>query len=407
MKILLTAIMLIPMIGQALPVKVGEKFRVQIPGEFIIKTQGEKVQSEVLRKLGKNIFLIKANSQKELLNYQTVYPNYAYFGDYKESVNTPNDIGFSQQNHHNLIQTTKAWATTKGNSDIIIAVTDNEFQINHPDLQTAWWKNVNEIPDNGIDDDNNGYIDDVFGWDFMGEDNNVDSDKDPTHGTHIAGIIAATANNQIGVVGIAPQVKVMPLRWYGDEQPWTSAMIAETYRYAVDNGAKIITTSYGIDHLVDDEAYLDAISYIRQSDVILFNSAGNNGVENPPRQALEDVILVCSVKTKKGWFAKEDQKSSFSNYGTGIDICAPGDPIYSTVQQSQGSEGAYADLKGTSMAAPAAAAVAALIWSAHPNFSDEDVIQRLYDSADNIDAVNRKYIGLLGAGRINAYKAVK
>lgn len=408
MKILLTAITLIPMLAFALPIKKGEKFSVQIPGEYIVKTQGEKIKSNVLKKLGKNLFLIKATSQKELLNYQTVYPNYAYFGDYKESTNTPNDIGFTKQYHHTMIQTMKAWGTTKGNADIIIAVTDNEFQIDHADLQTAWWKNTNEIPGNNIDDDNNGYIDDVYGWDFMGEDNNVDSEKDPTHGTHIAGIIAATANNQIGVVGIAPNVKVMPLRWYGDEQPWTSAMIAETYRYAVDNGAKIITTSYGIDHLVNDQAYLDAIKYVRANDVILFNSAGNNGRKDPPRQAFEEVILVCSVKSKKGGlFSKPDQKSSFSNYGSGIDICAPGDPIYSTVQKSQGSEGAYADLQGTSMAAPAAAAVAALIWSANPNFSDEEVIQRLYDSADNIDALNRRFQGMLGAGRINAFEAVK
>ncbi len=409
-KIITICIGLLPIISLALPVKSGERFRVQIPGEFIVKTNGEKIQQKIIKKLGKNVFLIHATSQMNLKNVRKVFPNYAYYGDYKDVMpSTPNDADFSNQFHHTMIQTLDAWPITKGNKEVIVAVTDNEFQIDHRDLQTTWWKNNNEIPNNGIDDDQNGYIDDVFGWDFIGEDNNVDSDEEPTHGTHVAGIIAATANNKRGGSGIAPGVKVMPLKWYGNERRWTSAIIYETYRYAVDMGAKIISTSYNIDGFVDDEAYLDAVSYARENNVLIFNSAGNSGQKNPPRQKIEEVILVCSVKSASE--RSQDKKSSFSNYGDGIDICAPGDPVYSTVQSPSnspsGEQNRYGNLQGTSMAAPAAAAVAALIWSAHPNFSDDEVRQRLYDSADDIDHRNFWYRGKLGAGRINASKAVE
>jgi subtilisin family serine protease len=397
--------MLIPAVSMALPVKKGENFRMAIPNEFIVSTNGEKVLHNVKRKLAKNLYLIESDNSKSMNSYNSVAPNYRYYGDYLDVDNTPNDVNFDKQFHHTMIKTTKAWKTTMGTKEVIVAVTDNEFQIDHKDLASSWLKNENEIPDNGIDDDGNGYVDDVYGWDFFDKDNNVDSETQSTHGTHVAGIIAATANNNFGGSGIAPGVKVMPLRWYGSGKAWTSAIISETYHYAVDNGAKIITTSYGIDTLVDDQVYLDAIKYIRDHDVLLFNSAGNAGEKNPPRQVLEEVILVCSVKSKNA--KKQDKKSSFSNYGTGIDICAPGDPVYSTVQPAGDSIDRHGELQGTSMAAPAAAAVAALIWSAHPNLTDEEVRQKLYDSADEIDSKNFWYKGKLGAGRINAEKAVQ
>jgi subtilisin family serine protease len=405
MRGIISALVLIPTISFALPVKKGEQFRVQIPGEYIVTVSEKSDKFTFERKLGKNLYLVNSKNLKSIKSLKSAVPNYAYYGEYKEGNSVPNDVSFNVQYHHQMIKTTKAWEVTKGSEDIIIAVTDNEFQLDHEDLKNSWWVNPNEIPGNGIDDDNNGYIDDIKGWDFISIDNNVDSTTQPTHGTHVSGIIAAAAGNGLGGVGIAPNVKVMPLRWYGNERPWTSAIVAETYNYAVDNGAKIITTSYGIDTFTDDQAYLGAVKYARDNNVLVFNSAGNANTKNPPRQSIENVILVCSVKSSND--GKEDKKSSFSNYGTGIDICAPGDPIYAPVQSVSGSQNMYGNLQGTSMAAPAAAAVAALIWSAHPNFTDEEVLQRLYDSADEIDSKNFWYRGKLGHGRINAFKAVK
>jgi len=197
----------------------------------------------------------------------------------------------------------------------------------------------------------------------------------------------------------------MPLRWYGSERPWTSALVAETYHYAVDNGAKIINTSYNIDGLADDQVYLDAVKYVTEKGAIIFNSAGNSGRKDPNRQKVEEVVLVCSVKSDE---RRADRLSSFSNYGSGIDVCAPGDPILSTVQGRYLGESRYGELQGTSMASPVAAAVAALIWSHNPNFTAEEVKQRLFESSDNIDEENRSSRrGLMGAGRVNAFNALK
>ena len=389
----------------ALPILPGNNFRVQIPNEYIVKTNGEKAMFSFKKKLANNLYLVEGN-QKAFSGYK-VYPNYEYFGEFKESAVSVNDEKFGKQYHHVMINSLKAWETTFGEKEIIVAVTDNEFQLDHEDLETSWWKNPNEIADNGIDDDGNGYIDDVYGWDFIEGDNNVDSKDETTHGTHVAGIIAATANNSVGGTGIAPGVRVMPLRWYSSKKSWTSAIVAETYHYAVDHGAKIISTSYNIDGLVDDELYIEAVKYARDHDVLIFNSAGNLGAKNPTRQKMEDVILVCSVKSASS--SNQDVRSRFSNYGTGIDICAPGDPILAPVQNNGwfGAQNRYGELQGTSMATPVAAAVAALIWSAHPNYSDEEVRQKLYDSADSITAKNPTISDLLGAGRVNAAKAVK
>lgn len=405
MRALISLLTLIPVVSFALPVKKGEKFRVQIPGEYIVETHSDKMNTPFLQKLGRNLFLVNDTQSLTQNNIVSMHPNYAYYGEYKESTTTPNDLSYELQFHHRMINTLEAWQVTKGSREIIIAVTDNEFQLNHKDLLTAWWTNSAEIPDNNIDDDNNGYVDDVTGWDFMGRDNNVDATNETTHGTHVSGIIAATENNKLGGFGIAPNVAVMPLRWYGNEGTWTSAIVAETYRYAVDNGAKIISTSYGIDTLSTDQVYLDAVKYARDHDVLIFNSAGNGNVKDPARQNIEEVILVCSVRSKDN--RRVDKKSIFSNYGTGIDICAPGDPIYAPIQYGGSVQDKFGNLEGTSMAAPAAAAVAALIWSANPNFTDEEVRQKLYESADNIDSKNFWYRNKLGHGRINALNAVK
>jgi thermitase len=394
---------LIPSFAFALPVAPGEHFRMHLNNEYVVSGSFDKSAASIVKRIGKNFYIVRSTDQS-FIQSENVHPNYTYFGNFMETAS--NDPMLSEQFHHTQISTFNAWTTTRGDQDLIVAVTDNEFELDHDDLKNQWWKNEAEIEGNGIDDDGNGYIDDIYGWDFMGEDNNTDVTNGVTHGTHVAGIIAAEANNGIGIAGVAPNVKVMPLRWYGNERSWTSAIVAETYRYAVDNGAKIINTSYNIDYLVDDQVYLDAVKYVNSKGAIIFNSAGNNSKKNPPRQKVEDIVLVCSVKSKDD--RKVDRKSSFSNYGTGIDICAPGDPVYSAVQGRYEGKSRYGKLEGTSMAAPVAAGVAALIWSHNPNFSRQEVIAKLLESADNIDEVNKKrFRGLLGAGRVNASKAMR
>ncbi|MFZ4714923.1 MAG: S8 family serine peptidase [Bacteriovoracaceae bacterium] len=395
-------LLLLPSIAMALPVRPGAHFRVQIPGEYIVRSNSRALLANA-EVIGPNLYLVKGEKLSFERNATEIYPNYAYYGNYMEF--TPNDPSFASQFHHVMLQTPDAWSINSGSEDIIVAVTDNEFTVDHDDLKTAFYKNEKETPNNGVDDDNNGYIDDVRGWDVVGKDNNVDEEI-AVHGTHVSGIIAATTNNGIGIAGIAPHVKVLPIRFYDQKKPWTSAVVSEAYYYAVKMGAKIISTSYNIDSMVTDKVYLDAVKYATKSGLLVFNSAGNNGQLNPPRQVVKELILVCSVQSKNA--ASQDIRSKFSNYGTGVDICAPGDPILSTVRgRAPNGASRYGELSGTSMATPAAAAVAALIWSHNPNFTADEVKAKLFESADKIEAKNPKYIGLLGAGRINALKALQ
>ncbi len=151
---------------------------------------------------------------------------------------------------------------------------------------------------------------------------------------------------------------------------------------------------------------LDVIQYAKKNEVIIFNSAGNDYKKDPPRGVVKDIVLVCSVRSSKE--RHFDKKSNFSNYGSEIDVCAPGDPILSTVQRRYLGESRYGELEGTSMSSPVAAAVAALIWSHFPELTASGVVRKLLDSADNIDEKNkRKYKGMLGSGRVNALEALR
>jgi subtilisin family serine protease len=302
-----------------------------------------------------------------------------------------------------LIQASEAWEHSTGEG-IIVAVTDNGFELEHEDLENQWFVNEKEIPDNDIDDDNNGYVDDVLGYDFNDEDNDVN----PTgffgddHGTHVSGIIAAEANNELGVAGIAPGVKIMPLKFTGGRS-WSSDIIAETYKYAADNGAKIITTSYFIDKWVGNKLFEESIQYVYDRGIIHFNSAGNGYKKNSARQAFGELVLVCSTEANED---DADKVSDFSNTGWGIDVCAPGGGDTGILSTS--TKGKYKRNSGTSMASPAAAAVAALIWSKNPTFTRDQVLATLYGTADDIDELNSEDYpaGYMGAGRINALKAV-
>ena len=226
-----------------------------------------------------------------------VNPNYIYLGDFMESVS--NDPDSAKQGHLPQIFAEAAWGEWRGGDEpIIVAVTDDGFDLGHEDMQGTFYQNPQEISDNEIDDDDNGYVDDVWGWNFN-ENNGEVLPKGGygAHGTHIAGIIAADTLNSLGIAGVASAgVQVLPLKWYG-KQSWTSAMVYETYAYAVKQGARIISTSYSIDLMSDDPTYLEALDFVYRKGVLVFNSAGNNDELNPMRGALEKLLLVASVQT--------------------------------------------------------------------------------------------------------------
>jgi subtilisin family serine protease/subtilisin-like proprotein convertase family protein len=317
-------------------------------------------------------------------------PNFVYEGDPRELI--PNDPQYPQQWHHTRMQNNLAWDTTLGTSSIIVAVTDDGVELNHSDLNANIWRN--DDPIDGLDNDGNGFIDDLNGWDFNSNNNNPNPQSpSDDHGTHVSGIAAGRTNNGIGIAGVAGNATIMPIQFYGDNA-WTAAMVNGAFKYATDNGAKIVNTSYNVDGFVNDPVFLAGLNYLYDRGVLHFNSAGNNSQLNPARQALTQTLLVASTE-------QNDTKSGFSNYGIGVDIAAPGNPILSTLTSN-----GYGELGGTSMAAPAAAGAAALIWSANPSWTRDQVAAQIYATADNIDAQNPSLIGLLGGGRVNSFKAV-
>ncbi|MCA9398864.1 MAG: S8 family serine peptidase, partial [Candidatus Omnitrophica bacterium] len=270
---------------------------------------------------------------------------------------------------------------------------DTGVDYTHPDLAENIWTNPGEIPDNGIDDDGNGYIDDVYGWDFSGNDNNVIGDN--SHGTHVSGTIAGVANNSIGVAGVAPKAKIMPVKGFPDDGGSTpSSALANGLRYAMENGADIISNSWACSSPCPTNPVVDNVVREAYSNgVVLVFAAGNsnNEVDRFSPTRLDEVISVASVN-------KSDVRSSFSNHGMKINVAAPGEWITST------TIGGYGSSSGTSMACPHASGVAALILAKNPGISNEDVIKIMEMATDDIDNPGFDVAG--GHGRINAFKAV-
>lgn len=323
----------------------------------------------------------------------------------------PNDPFYSRLTHLPQTQAEAAWDIAKGDSNVIIAIVDTGVDWDHPDLAPIIWANRDEIID-GIDNDGNGYVDDVRGWDFVtgvagnaaaGEDGDA-TDNDPMdfhgHGTHCSGIAAGMTNNGIGIASVSWGCHVMPLRigWLTTEGNGSgySNWMAQAFIYATDNGASAISLSYGN----SGKLIKDAAKYAHQNGVVVVTSAGNddNEIQADGLNSMPSVIKVAAVN-------KKDQKSSFSTYGNWITVSAPGgdfDPgIYSTFFNDK-----YAYASGTSMASPFVAGLVGLVKSNNPNLSASELIFQVVETADGIDAVNPGYVGKMGAGRVNALRAL-
>ncbi|MEM8710142.1 MAG: S8 family serine peptidase [Planctomycetota bacterium] len=320
-------------------------------------------------------------------------PNVGYTGEVKEL--DPNDPLYGSQYHHPLMQNNLAWDITLGDASIVMGITDDGMDIDHEDLAPNLWVNTGEVPGDGIDNDGNGFIDDVNGFDFVFDNNdpNPNSGGDD-HGTHVAGIAGARTDNGIGASGTAGEATLMPLQFFSSGNAWTATDIAEAFTYGADNGAQIISTSYNINGWVGDPVVTAAFDYMYDAGVLHFNSAGNGNELNPARQAFHQTFLVSSTDSS-------DTRSSFSNYGTGVDLAAPGSSVFATVLND-----GYGTKSGTSMAAPNAAGVAALVWSHNPTWTRDQVAAQITWTADNIDAQNPGFEGLFGGGRVNSFRAL-
>jgi subtilisin family serine protease len=313
---------------------------------------------------------------------------------------TPNDLGANLYNkawYHYKIRSPQAWDITKGDSAIVVAVVDDEIDINHIDLKDNIWTNPNEIPNNGIDDDGNGYIDDIHGWDVSDNDNavfnNVNIHLD--HGTRSAGMIAAVTDNDTGVAGIGFNVSILPVKMSRDNITQRAhTHIYEGLAYAAIMNPDIINCSCG--GPTNLQTYKNTVGFIINKGIPLIASAHNYDNTTPIYPAAyPGVISVAATDIN-------DKKSSFSNYGSWVDITAPGEGLLNLQKNDR-----YAIYGGTSGAAPVVSGVASLIKSYMPTISKSDLEYCLLNYADTVDHLNTSYKGKLGSGRVNAERALQ
>ena len=325
----------------------------------------------------------------------------------------PDDPMLPQQYAHNRLQSFDAWDYVMGSHDVVVAITDSGVKWNHPDLRANIWINPAEAPGmsinwdagtisggDGVDAGEGGNkIDDLVGWDFVGNDNNpIQNWAHNDHGTHVAGCAGAVGHNSIGVVGTAPSVSILVCKGAPDNQNSSGVQYAyDQMKYSGEVGAHIINASWGGP---GSGTYPNSIvNYVTALGATVIAAAGNANTEHT--SSYQDFPADCTNALNVAATNMADVKASFSDFGEPIDISAPGDGILSTIIGGNG----YASYGGTSMASPVVAGVAALVKSMHPNFTSQQLRDRLMYTADPIDHLNPGYEGKLGTGRVNSFTA--
>jgi len=306
------------------------------------------------------------------------------------------DPGLSNQWAPQKVEAPAAWALTVGDPATIIAVADTGIDYAHSELAPNIWANPGEIPGNGLDDDENGYVDDVYGWDFTNGD--AEPQDDHFHGTHVAGIVAAAANdNPEGLVGICPACTLMAVKVLDANGSAPLDVVANGMVYAADNGARVINLSLG--GMVPAATLKTAVDYAWERGAVVVAAAGNNGAEilfYPA--AFANVVGVASSNA-------QDYRSCFSNYGEDlVAVTAPGELIYSTVPRDELGRDGYGTYSGTSMAAPHVSGLVGLLFSQDPARTNAEVRALLESTAEDLGPSGTDIF--FGAGRINARRAL-
>ena len=298
----------------------------------------------------------------------------------------------------------EAWDECGTLSNILVAVMDTGLQLDHPDLESRTFVNTAELQGTpGVDDDENGYIDDFYGWDYCGptwDGDQPDNDPSPgaSHGTMVAGIIAANRNNNMGIDGATDNATVLPLKIAGDSGITVEATCTvDAMEYAADMGAKVVNASYG--HIYHLHLGREAIQGLQNEGILFVAAAGNNGVDNdaylarnPCSYNLANIISVMAT-------GKSDATWGSSNYGaSSVDVAAPGADIRSTSKSSS-----YATESGTSFSAPYVTALAAILRAKYPTISVRELRLMILESADpRVEMTGRCVTG----ARANAYAAL-
>ena len=333
---------------------------------------------------------------------EAVQPNYYYH----LLAATPNDADFASLWGMEKISARQAWDIHTGSSNVIIANIDTGIRYNHPDLAANMWTNPGEINGNGVDDDNNGFVDDYYGYDFRFND--PDPMDENGHGTHTAGTLGAVGNNSIGVAGVNWNVKLMAIKIYGSSGlGTTSAMLINAYNYVRmmklrGVNIRVTNNSYGgCDEACGyDQATKDAIDALGNAGVLQVFAAGNAGANSdtsPQYPAAYNSPWIISVANSM----PTDILNGTSNFGAAsVDLAAPGTSILSTVLSAAN----YGNLSGTSMAAPHVAGAAALLASHNPSLSLASLKATLLNSVDQVQGLN----GIVKAGgRLNVAQALQ
>ncbi len=327
---------------------------------------------------------VRACQQNPSVEYAE--PNYIYTIDMLKETPLmraePNDPAFSQLYGMNNIDAVTAWDVQTGNSDLIVGVIDTGVDYEHEDLAANMWRNPGETGNdadgadkatNGVDDDGNGYIDDVYGWDFASDDN--DPQDGNGHGTHVAGTIGAVGNNETGVVGVNWNVSIMALRFLDNNGSGTTADAIPAIVYAADMGVLLTNNSWGGGGF--SQALKDAIEYARDKNSLFVAAAGNSNLNNdssPSYPASYDVDNIISVAASD----RNDNRASFSNFGKkSVHLAAPGVGILSCEPNNR-----YQQLSGTSMASPHVAGAVALVATQFSGISYTDLRTRILGTID-------------------------
>jgi thermitase len=292
----------------------------------------------------------------------------------------------------------EAWDASTGAPGTVVAVIDEGVDTSHPDLRDNVWVNPDELPGNRVDDDRNGYVDDVNGWDFANDDASVYdpvSGRGDEHGTHVAGTIAAVGNNGIGVTGVNWRARIMACKFMGPNGGYTSDAI-EALNYAIREGVKISNNSWGGGG--SSQALRDAINRADAAGHLFVVAAGNEGANNdatpnyPSNYNNANIISVAATDDR-------DALASFSNFGAStVDLAAPGVNILSTLPGNR-----YGSYSGTSMATPHVAGAAALIKSKWPTLDDAQVKSKILETVDRKASLQGK---TATGGRLNATGAL-
>lgn len=335
----------------------------------------------------------------------------------------PNDPRYGQQQTMwSQINAPTAWDITTGKREVVVAIIDSGTDIDHEDLRQNIWTNEREIPSNEKDDDNNGFIDDVQGWNFVEDTNDSSPDifdrnsdtEAVRHGTVVAGLIGAIGNNGTSSVGTNWEVRIMPIRAMDNFGSGSFVDIARAVEYATDNGADIITMSFVGD--MADPGLRRSLRRAYEHGVVLVAAIGNKGLFEAGDLSVSPVYPACfDQEDAENWIIgvssvdDQDRLADFASYGSCVDVVAPGIGLFSlepfAPQFGYGS-GTGGGWSGTSFSTPLVAGTAALIKSVQPNWSPFEITETILATSAPTAAQNPSYTSTMGRGRLDVGKAV-